>query len=220
MIAKGMSNQQAKIYYQKLVFERMIEDIPSFIEKEIQKIKEQIKRDADATAKDDTYTVYDTYGDYESKSWHTEEIKVPIADDIARSDSRNGYTDILEKIPHYFYHSMVVMLYSFAESTMKVISEENHQCKKNNKKNSNSQFGKCFNKIKNQYPLIRSISINDYWQDYDVFRKIRNEITHEGEVCNPTDEPTQEFLLNNLHSIYSLLKEIYNKIENRNNHPI
>ena len=130
MFSKGMSDNQSRIYFQNLVFERMIEDIPSFIEEEIQKVEQEIRINATETAQGDTYMASDIYGDPETGEWHEEKIEVPVSHDIANNDPRNEYIKLLEEMPYYFYHTMVAMLWSFAETTLKDESKES-KVKKN-----------------------------------------------------------------------------------------
>lgn len=208
MISKGMSNQQAKIYFQKLVFERMIEDIPSFIEDEIQKIIYQIRRDAEKTAQGDTYTENHTYGDPKTEELHIEEEQVPIADNIARNDSRNGYIELLEEIPDYFYHAMVAMLWSFAETSLKKVYEHG------NLKKTNVEY--LYDKIITSVGRSDLGEVRDVWANVKEFNTIRNQIIHEGSLKKGLPNVDQEYLHTNLESIYSLLKKTVDAIEEYN----
>jgi hypothetical protein len=205
MFVKGMSNDQYKIYFQKLVFERMIEDIPSFINDEIHKLEEQIRKDAEVIGNGDTYTESHCCPNIESGECIIDNFQTSIANDIARNDSRTYYAELLEKIPCYFYHAMVVVLWSYAEYSLK---EEVKQVK--TKKTSVEYL---FDKIVSDINRNDLGCVKDVWANVKEFNEIRNQIVHEGEVKKTYPEINQEYLHSNLNSIYSLLKRTIDAIE-------
>lgn len=208
MFAKGMSEDQCKIYCQKLVFERMIEDIPSFINYEIHKLEDQIKKDAEVTGGGDTYTEIHCCTDLKKVECAVEEFQVPIAYDIAKNDIRNSYIELLEKIPYYFYHAMVTMLWSYAEYSLK------EEIKQVNTKKTSVEY--LFDKIKTNIGRMDLGSVQDVWSNVKEFNEIRNQIVHEGKVKRAYPEINQEYLYRNLNSIYALLKKTIDAIEEHN----
>ena len=208
MFAKGMSEEQYKIYCQKLLFERMIEDIPSFINDEIHKLEDLIKKDAEETGNGDTYTDSHCCADLENGKCVVEEFQVPIAYDIAKNDIRNSYMELLEKIPYYFYHAMVTMLWSYAEYSLK------EEIKQVNSKKTSVEY--LFDKIKTNIGRMDLGSVQDVWSNVKEFNEIRNQIVHEGKVKRAYPEINQEYLYRNLNSIYALLKKTIDAIEEHN----
>lgn len=205
MFAKGMSEEQYKIYCQKLLFERMIEDIPSFINDEIHKLEDLIKKDAEETGNGDTYTDSHCCADLENGKCVVEEFQVPIAYDIAKNDIRNSYIELLEKIPYYFYHAMVTMLWSYAEYSLK------EEIKQVTTKKTSVEY--LFDKIKIKIGRMDLGSVQDVWSNVTEFSQIRNMIVHEGKVEEPYPDIDQDYLRDNLNSIYSLLKMTIDAVE-------
>lgn len=208
MFAKGMSNDQYKIYFQKLVFERMIEDIPSFINDEIHKLEDQIKKDAEVIGDGDTYTDSHCCTDLGEGKYVVEDFQTPIANNIARNDHRNRYIELLEEIPYYFYHAMVTMLWSYAEYSLK------GEIKQVKTKKTSIEY--LFDKIVSDINRSDLGCVQDVWSNVKVFSQIRNMIVHEGKVKENYPNIDQDFLRDNLNSIYALLKKTIDAIEEHN----
>jgi glucosamine 6-phosphate synthetase-like amidotransferase/phosphosugar isomerase protein len=100
MFGRIRNMNQVKIETEYEVLEHMIQDIPQFIQSEIDKLNEQISNDAKIVSEND------------------QDIEV----NMRCSDIRNYMIDILIEMKTYLYHAMIVMLYSYAETNMKDLS--------------------------------------------------------------------------------------------------
>ena len=203
MFSKGMSDNQSRVYFQNLVFERMIEDIPSFIEEEVQKVEQEIRINAKETAQCDTYLASHGCCDPETGECHEEEDEVPEELSMANSDIRNELIKLLEEMPYYFYQAMVAMLWSFAETTLK---------------NEQKEFKVKKTKVEYLYEEIMDKigredlgTVKDLWPNVKEFNDIRNQVIHEGQVKNIVIN--QEYLLKNLKCIHVLLKKTTDAVE-------
>ena len=205
MFSKGMSDNQSRVYFQNLVFERMIEDIPSFISDEVKKVEAEILKNAEETAQGDTYPESHTYGDPKTGEWHEEEIEVTMAHSIANSDIRNELIKILEEMPYYFYQAMVAMLWSFAETTLKNEQKE-FKVKK-------TKVEYLFEEIMEKIGHEDLGTVKDLWPNVKEFNDIRNQVIHEGQVKKQDIVINQEYLLKNLKCIHVLLKKTTDAVE-------
>lgn len=205
MFSEGMNNNQYRVYFQNLVFERMIEDIPSFISDEVKTVEAEIFKTAEETAQGDTYPASHTYGDPKTGEWHEEEIEVPVEHSIANSDIRNELIKLLEEMPYYFYHAMVAMLWSFAETTLKDANKD-FKVKK-------TKVEYLFEEIKETIERPDLGTVKDIWPDIKEFNDIRNQVIHEGQVKKQDIVINQEYLLKNLKCIHVLLKKTTDAVE-------
>lgn len=205
MFSKGMSENQSRVYFQNLVFERMIEDIPSFIEEEVKKVEQEIRINAKETAQGDTYLESHGYCDPETGECHEEEVEVPVSHNIAINDPRNEYIKLFEEIPYYFYQAMVAMLWSFAETTLKGEKKES--------KVKKTKVEYLFEEIKEAIERPDVGTVEDVWPDVKKFNEIRNQIIHEGRIKKRNIDINQEYLLKNLKCINLLLKKTTDAVE-------
>lgn len=205
MFSKGMSDNQSRVYFQNLVFERMIEDIPSFISDEVKKVEAEIFKNAEETAQGDTYPASHTYGDPKTGEWHEEEVEFPVSHDIAKSDPLNEYIKLLEEMPYYFYQAMVAMLWSFAETTLKNEQKE-FKVKK-------TKVEYLFEEIMEKIGREDLGTMKDLWPNVKEFNDIRNQVIHEGQVKKQDIVINQEYLLKNLKCIHVLLKKTTDAVE-------
>lgn len=205
MFSKGMSENQSRVYFQNLVFERMIEDIPSFINEEVKKVEEEIFKNAEEIAQGDTYLASHGYFDPETGECHEEEVEVPVELSIANSDIRNELIKLLEEMPYYFYQAMVAMLWSFAETTLK---DENNEFKV-----KKTKIEYLYEEIMDKIGREDLGTVKDLWPNVKEFNDIRNQVIHEGQVKKQDIVINQEYLLKNLKCIHVLLKKTTDAVE-------
>ena len=157
MFANCRNMAQVKIETEYEVLEHMILDIPRYIQSEIDKLTEQIVKDAKINSEGD------------------QEIEV----DMRSTDFRNYLIDVLTEMKTYLYHSMIIMLYSYAETNMKDLSVNlglhEDKCK----------IKRLFNRIKDNVDGLSSLE--DYWCEIKEFNNLRNSIVHD-DIIDPNSK--------------------------------
>lgn len=187
MFGRIRNMNQVKIETEYEVLEHMIQDIPQYIQSEIDKLNEQISNDAKIDSEND------------------QDIEV----NMRSSDIRNYMMDILIEMKTYLYHSMIVMLYSYAETNMKNLSL-------NLSLNLGIKEDKC--KIKRLYNRIKDNTnglpdIECYWKKIKEFNSIRCSIVHD-DIIEPNSKLCidEAFLLQNAKEIKDLLLHVEQSI--------
>ena len=192
MFAKGRNYLQAKIDLQNDIFEVMLSKLPELIQEEIRQTSAQKQKEAEEAAD----------GDPE------------------KSELKNSHLNYLEDIEYmmteYFYYAMVIMLYSYAESSLLELNKKAEEVKKTKKKDSKLQ--KYYNSLCSKYPSLPHL--DETWKEYSNFNKLRNSLAHEMKtVINSKHKTgyklTNDYLQSNLSQIYNMLKLVSDKIENR-----
>lgn len=183
MFGKVRNMTQVKIEIEHEMLEHMILDIPRYIQSEINQINEQIAKDAKINSE----------GDRE------------IEEDMRLTDCRNYMVDVLTEMKTYLYHSMIIMLYSYAETNLKNLSANlglhEEKCK----------IKRLFNRIKDNVDGLSSLE--DYWCEIKEFNNLRNSIVHD-DIIDPNSRVSidEDFLLRNAGKIKELLLQVEQSI--------
>lgn len=183
MFGKIRNMTQVKVETEYEMLEHMILDIPRYIQSEIDKLNEQIAKD----------TKINSEGD--------QEIEV----DMRLTDCRNYMIDVLMDMKTYLYHSMIIMLYSYAETNLKDLSLnlglQEDRCK----------IKRLFNRIKDNVDGLSSLE--DYWCEIKEFNNLRNSIVHD-DIIVPNSKIIidEDFLLRNAGKIKELLLQVEQSI--------
>ena len=117
----------------------------------------------------------------------------------------------------YFYYAMVIMLYSYAESSLLELNKKAEEVKKTKKKDSKLQ--KYYNSLCSKYPSLPHL--DETWKEYSNFNKLRNSLAHEMKTtfmsCYNTEiKLTEEYLRSNLTQIYNMLYLVSIAIDSNN----
>lgn len=200
MFAKGRSNLQAGIDYDFEMLDYMLGIIPTLIQQSSEEIQKQIDIDAKENAGDD--------------------LEIQIS--ISNNDCRNELLSLNYDIQRYFICVMTSMIYTFAESKLKQLSNETNKFKKPNKTTVEKFYQNILNTFCDLQPL------DSIWPTFKEFNNYRNKITHElfddrvrfiNDVeKDPTGIVSMEKLETNLKQVHQMLRGIADRITEREQH--
>lgn len=176
MIAKGRHYLQAEIDEKKDILETMIDRFPNILKEEIAHYENKIKEEAKSIAEGD--------------------VEIEIS--CISSSPYNSVVDFQTNVLIYHYYSLAVMIYTYAESSLKQICEyaELKICK-----SKGSKLFKYYETIKTAHERLPLL--DEIWKDRQSFQEMRNKITHEMNSQNHV--ATQEYLHEQLEAAYKML---------------
>lgn len=187
MFATGKHYLQSEIDNEKSILESMIERFPNILKGEIA-YYETLKKEARLIAHGDTLVEFS----------------------IRFNSSYNQLIDAQTNVLIFHYYSLAIMIYAYAESSLKHICEYVGIDTKNIRANILYNY---YNKLQKEYANLPKLDI--VWKERESFQKMRNTITHEMRVQNHI--ATQDYLNNNLKKAYELLCTVLNEVLTNNN---
>ena len=187
MFAHGQHYLQAEIETKKAILDTMIERFPNILRGEI--------------------AYYETLVNEEARVAASGDKEIEIA--YKHNSPYNDIIDFQENVLIYHYYSLAIMIYTFAESSLKLICDKYTPI---DKKGSGNYLVAYYNQIRKKYdslPRLRKI-----WKDRQSFQDMRNMITHEMRTQNHI--AIQEYLKNNLEKAYNMLSIVLTTVISTN----
>ena len=183
MFAHGQHYLQVEIGTKKTILETMIDRFPNILKEEISHYEELINKEVKEIAEGD----------------------IDIELSLRSSSPYNDVIDVQSTIMLYHYYSLAIMIYTFAESSLKQICEYSNLkiCKV-----KGSKLFKYYETIKQTHEALPLL--DEIWKERDSFGKIRNRITHEMKTQNHI--ATQEYLHKQLDDAYNMLCHVLNQV--------
>lgn len=183
MIAHGQHYLQVEIDTKKDILETMIERFPNILRGEIAHYETLVNEEARAAAS----------GDKEIEIAHK---------------NNSPYNEVIvfhENVLIYHYYSLAIMIYTFAESSLKLICDKYNPI---DKKGSGNYLVAYYNQLRKKYdnlPKLRKV-----WKDRQSFQDMRNKIAHEMKTQNHI--ATQEYLHKQLNDAHTMLCLVLNQV--------
>ena len=183
MVAHGKHYLQDEIDTKNSILDEMIDRFPNILKSEIAYYETLINKDAKEIAEGD--------------------IDIEISS--KNSSSYNDVVDIQSTILLYHYYSLAIMIYTYAESSLKQIYEYLGltMCK-----GKGSKLLKYYETIKQSHKALPLL--DEIWKDRWKFGDIRDEIAHEMSTQNHII--TQEYLHKQLDGAYKMLCIVLNQV--------
>lgn len=176
MFSHGQHYLQIEIDTKKAILETMIERFPNIIKGEIAYYETLINEEARMIAGGD------------------KDIEMTCKN----NSLYNNVVDFQESVLIYHYYSLAIMIYTFAESSLKQICEYANLHISSIRRD---KLNKYYDKIRSQYNTLPML--DEIWAERETFQKMRNKITHEMNTQNHV--ATQEYLKSNLEKAYNML---------------
>ena len=176
MFSHGQHYLQVEIDTKKAILETLIERFPNILKGEIAYYETLINEEARAAAGGD------------------KDIEITCK----KNSLYNNVVDFQESVLIYHYYSLAIMIYTFAESSLKQICE---YATLNISSIKSDKLSKYYAKIKQQYDTLPIL--DEIWEERESFQQMRNKITHEMRTQNHV--ATQEYLKTNLEKAYNML---------------
>jgi len=176
MFSHGQHYLQVEIDTKKAILETMIERFPNILKGEIAYYETLINEEARMTAGGD------------------KDIEMTCKN----NSLYNNIVDFQGSVLIYHYYSLAIMIYTFAESSLKQICE---YANLHIESIRGDKLNKYYDKIRLKYNTLPML--DEIWSERETFQKMRNKITHE---MNAQDHvATQEYLNSNLEKAYNML---------------
>lgn len=176
MIAPGIHSLQNEIDTKKVILETLVERFPNILEEEIAHYETLLNEEAVTAAAGDK----DIEMSYKQNSFY------------------NNIIDFQSSILLLYYYSLTIMIYSFAETSLKQICDYAHLYNKQIRRNYIVEY---YKQIKIKYDTLPALE--ELWKERASFQEIRNMITHQMKTQNQV--ATKAYLKNNLDEIYNML---------------
>ena len=187
MIAHGIHYLQAEIDDKKDILSEMIDRFPNILKSEIAHYKELIDIEAKENAEGDI--------DVECSLWN--------------NSTYHEVIDTQSTILLYHYYSLAIMIYTFAESSLKQICEySNVKILPQKKGEKKSKLSRYYDTIKNAHKSLPILE--DIWAGRASFGTTRNKIAHEMKTQNHI--AMQEYLHKQLNDAYNMLCLVLNQV--------